>query len=123
TLEQPQFAARENLTPLATNRQVHLPHVDLGAELVVSVTTILNLRRESDVSGEVHAGFLAACFERRERGKEAGGNGAVRPGPAGRRRAVRVRERAEGVYARGSRERPSVGHLHGQAVRDGRRRR
>ena len=69
TLEQPQFAARENLTPLAANRQVHLPHVDLRAELVVSVKTILNLRRESDVSGEIHAGFLAACFERREGGQ------------------------------------------------------
>src|SRR5207244_11067035 len=123
TLEQPQLAARQNLTPFATDGQVDLTHVDPIRILkaVVRVAGVLDLRRESDVSGEVHPGLLAARFKCREGGQEAGANVAVRPGPAGRRRAVLVRERPEGVYVPGKLERPSVGHLHRQALRAGRR--
>ena len=87
TLEQPQLAARQNLTPFATDGQVDLTHVDTIGILkaVVRVAGVLDLRREADVRGEVHACFFAARFERREGRQQAGPNVAVRPGPPGRR--------------------------------------
>src|SRR5207302_8043374 len=86
--KQAELAAGENLRPvLEPDRQVHLAHVDLRASLdapievrsrvppkLVVSGAVVDLRREPEVDGEVHSGFLAARLERGEGGKEPSPN-------------------------------------------------
>src|SRR2546430_773941 len=107
--EQRKLAACQHLAPGTAERQVDLTHVDLRAELIVRVAEVLDLRREPEVHGEVHARFLAARLERREGGEQAGTNAAV--GRVARYRVL-FRERPEGIHIAREGERPTIGHLH-----------
>src|SRR6266511_4255588 len=110
------LATREDLgSVFHPDGQVDLAHVDLRAELVVD-TSVLDLRRKAEVNCQVHAGFLAARFECREGWEQSGADAAIR-----RTAVVHFRKHPEGVHVPGKLERPSVGHLHRQALRAGRR--
>src|SRR6266853_6697546 len=77
-VEQTQFTTGKDLRAvLEPHRQVHLAHVDLGAELVVGVAALLNLRRGPDVYAEVQPAFLTLCVERRECRQQTGADTAV----------------------------------------------
>src|SRR6266705_927162 len=77
-VEQTQFTTREELRAvLEPDRQVHLAHVDKGAELVVGVTIVLNLWRKPDVYAEVQPAFLTLRVERRECRQQTGAHAAV----------------------------------------------
>src|SRR5207248_6604623 len=68
------------------------------------------------VSGQVKAGFLAARFDRGKRREQPCPDARVRRATIGL-----FREHPEGVHVPAELEGPSVGHLHRQALRAGRR--
>src|SRR4029077_13992993 len=122
TAEQAQLATRQDLrTVLEPDRQVHLTHVDLRAGLgavaeVVMHAGVLDLWREAEVDAEVQTSLFAFRVERCEGGEQPGTNARIRGA------AVRLlREHPEDVHVPRERERPTVGHLHRQALRAGRR--
>src|SRR5206468_7986313 len=76
--EQGELATSEDLRPvLEPDRQVHLAHIDLCAELIVD-TCVLDLRSEPEVDPQVQAGFLTLGLERGERREQSGADARVR---------------------------------------------
>ena len=76
-VEEPDLTAGQDLTPAAPDGQVHLPHVDLGAEAVVragaiGAGTALDLGREAEVDAEIGVAFLTLRIEHGEGRQQAG---------------------------------------------------
>ena len=71
--EQAELTAGQDLTPGAADGQVHLTHVDLGAEAVVCTpAAALDLRGEAEVHAEIGVAFLALRIEHGEGRQQAG---------------------------------------------------
>src|SRR3954466_10531399 len=76
-VEESDLTAGQNLAPGAADRQVHLAHVDLGAEAVVSagasgIGPALNLGRKAEVHAEIGVPLFTLRIEHRKRGKQSG---------------------------------------------------
>src|SRR5256714_9022584 len=80
------------------------------------VAAVLDLRREPEVDPQVKTAFFTAGFERCERRQESRADARIR-----RSAVVPFREHPKGIHVSPERERPAIRHLHGQALRLGRR--